>query len=260
MIKNTRRLRMAAGVGGLAVLVAAVIGIALTTPPSGTAVTAGSSTAPSERGIETPPADTSTGLPSSGLQSPSAVPSAAPEDAAGPTPGPAAPAPTPSPDASVDTPPDAAAETPLEPATEIPPAEADVAEPEPNLPPSTPIPSLLTGPLPDSATAENKVVDGFPAGIPVATRSTVSTSDVTVDNERVRASLTATTPTAGIDVLAQYDAAFSTYGFYSADTPAVGGSTAREYNRGAESVTVTVTPSDSGGSGYSILALLVAPE
>jgi hypothetical protein len=122
------------------------------------------------------------------------------------------------------------------------------------------VPALLTGPVPESATAQNKVVDGFPQGIPVAERSTVSSSDVTVENERVRASLTATTPTAGPEILAQYDSALARYGFDPTDAPAVGGSTARSYNRGAESVTVTVTPADGGGSGYSILALLVASE
>jgi len=138
--------------------------------------------------------------------------------------------------------------------------QADRPADETALPPSGPMPTLLSGALPESATAQNEMVDGFPAGIPLAARSTVATSDVTVEDQRVRASLTASTPTSGREVLAGYDVALAEFGFNPADAPAVGGSTARAYNRGAESVTVTVTPTDTGATGYTLLALLVAAD
>lgn len=243
MTKNAHRLRLTAGVGALAVLVAVVIGVALTGPVPGTIGAAGTSPAPSAHPSATATEDGAAGLPSS--TAPSSLPTSAPGAGVDGTVGPDGV----SPDAGQDTPP--------EPATEVPPAVDGPGQSGSALPPSTPIPALLTGPVPDSATAENEIVAGFPTGIPVVDRSTVSSSDVSVENERVRASLTATTPTAGQKVLALYDAALAGYGFNSAESPAVGGSTAREYSRGAESVTVTVTPTATGGSGYTILALLV---
>jgi len=243
-----RRLRLAASLIALTVLVAVVIGVAWATASAG----------PEDSELAGAAPTTSSDVPSTGpsatvpADGPPTIPTSSPGSGDTPPVGPEMPVTTP----------DAGQGSPPEPATEIPPADDGAEAPldTTTLPPSTPRPALFTGPTPDSATAQNKIVDGFPAAIPVAARSTVSTSDISVENDRVRASLTATTPQAGADVLAEYDAALASFGFTPADAPAVGGSTAREYRRGAESVTVTVTPSVTGGSGYTLLALLVASE
>lgn len=241
MTEKTRRLRLAAGVGALTILVAVVIGVALSAPAPGAPGAAESTAEPSAEPTATAPTD--------GAAGPS---SAAPGAETDPATAPAPPSMTATPNDTQETPP--------EPATEIPPVVGDSPAQDTALPPSDPTPALLTGPAPEPATAQNKVVDGFPTGIPLVDQSTVTTSDVTVENERVRASLTATTPTKGPAVFAEYDSALARYGFAPAEAPALGGSTARSYNRGAESVTVTVTPTPTGGSGYTILALLVASE
>jgi hypothetical protein len=150
-------------------------------------------------------------------------------------------------------------DSPVEPGVEFPPEPPEEGA-EVGLPDTPPPPPLLSGPAPEPATALDTVVKGFPAGIPVAGRSAVLSSDVAVEGERVRASLTATTPSAAVEVVTEYDEALAASGFSAADSPAIGGSTARTYGRGAEVVTVTVTPTVTGGSDYSVLALLSTPR
>jgi len=233
---------VAAGVGGVALLAAAVIGIALAN--AAPSLTGPSGAAPSA--VEAPDASAAPG----GSEDASAVPGGPTDGALPVIPG------TP----EVEPPGEPTAGPAEDPASELPPASDGDDSPAEGLPVSPALRSLISGPAPATATAEGALVDGFPDGIPIATRSSVATSDVSVEKQRVRASLTATTPEAGAAVLAEYDTAFAAFGFTPSDTPAGGGSTARAYGRGAESVTVTVTPTATGGSGYTVLALLVAAE
>jgi hypothetical protein len=241
----SRRLRFVASSAAVVVAGAAVLAIA-----AGTA--ASSSTPPPEAAALSEPAATE--------PAPTEPPAAAPQDTAADAPSPAA---QPGPDPLVD-PAGPGGSGPESPGpglgAEIPPVAPVDAAGGPGLPESEVLPPVLTGPAPETATAVGEVVDGFPAAIPIPVGSAVLTSDVAVENQRVRVSVTATTDSSGAEVLGEYDSAFAAEGFLPAEAPAVGGSTARTYSRGSESVTVTVTPVETGGSGYSVLALLVAPE
>ncbi|WEO76916.1 hypothetical protein BJQ94_16400 [Cryobacterium sp. SO2] len=126
------------------------------------------------------------------------------------------------------------------------------------MPPSESVAPLLPAPAPPTATAEGELVAGFPSFIKPAPDSRVSASMVTSEGANVQAAFTATSQKAPETVREYFDEIFGQVALQPAPAPAVGGSTAWVYTRGAESVTVTLTPSAAGGCGYSILATLVA--
>ncbi|MET0956011.1 MAG: hypothetical protein ABWY68_08665 [Cryobacterium sp.] len=137
----------------------------------------------------------------------------------------------------------------------LPPVESNPDEPA--LPPSDPLPPLLKAPAPETATAEGALVAGFPAFITPAPQSTVAASMVASEGANVQAAFSATSRQAAEDVRAYFDKIFGALTLHPSVAPAVGGSSAWVYSRGAESVTVTLTPTASG-CNYSILATFVA--
>jgi hypothetical protein len=238
----TRHLRFAAGWTAVAAAAAAVLAVAVGTAGS-------SATAPQVAAVSSKPSAADRALTPPAASDPTAP---APDAVDADVPDQDAPGAL----VAEAGPEGSASQTPLPaPGAEIPPV---APEEEPGLPESEAQPPMLDGPAPESSTAVNAVVDDFPSGIPIAGRSKVLTSDVAAEDQRVRVSLTAASSSSGADVLAEYDSAFAANGFVPAEAPAIGGSTARAYSRGAESVTVTVTPVAAGGSEYSVLALLVA--
>jgi hypothetical protein len=246
----TRRLRIIAGSVAVVLAGAAVLAVAMGTDTA-------RSSAPREVASS---AESSATEPALALPAPSDSAAVPPEAAEAEAPDQA---PQPGPDPLVGPPvPDVAGPPAPQsgPGAEIPPVASEGAADERVLPESETQPPMLTGPTPATATAVNAVVDGFPEAIPIADRSDVLTSDVAVEDHRVRVSLTATSPSSGADVLAEYDSALAATGFHPAEAPAVGGSTARAYSRGSESVTVTVTPAAAGASRYSVLALILVQE
>ena len=245
-----RRLRFVAGAAAVVVASAAVLAIAIGTEASRSTSPRGTSSSAGPTAAEPTTTVPSAGQPATGAPgaAPTEVPSQGPQPEELLLPGPSVPDPS-------------GSQAPLpETGAEIPPAPPEDAAAEQALPESEAQPPVLVGPKPETATAVGAVVAGFPAGIPVIGGSDVLTSDVAVEDQRVRVSLTATTAASGAEVLTEYDSAFAENGFNAAEAPAVGGSAARAYSRGVESATVTVTPTATGGSEYSVLALLVAQD
>ena len=255
----TRRLRLVAGAAAVVVAGAAVLAIAIGTEASPSAAPRETTAVAEPTAAEPTTTEPTTPVPAADEPATVAPEVTAPEEP-GQDPQPEGDAvPGPSGPETVEA---HGSEPETEPETgaEIPPAPAEDPALDQALPESESEPPVLAGPAPETATAVGAVVAGFPAGIPIMGKSDVLTSDVAVEDQRVRVSLTATTPTSGADVLAEYDSALAANGFTAEDAPAVGGSVARAYSRGSESVTVTVTPTEAGGTGYSVLALLVAQE
>lgn len=164
---------------------------------------------------------------------------------------------------AADLPPDPAApgaggdQLPAETGLEIPPtAPEDAAEPA--LPVSDPLEALMPGPPPATDSETGAVVAGFPAFIEPAPRSTVDSSMVTSEGDRVQAALTASSADSADLVRTHFDTVFAGHNLQPTIAPAVGGSTALAYTRGSESVTVTLTPQAAGGCRYSVLANLDA--
>lgn len=122
---------------------------------------------------------------------------------------------------------------------------------------STPIPPLLTGPAPETASATGSLVAGFPSALPVAKSSTISNSSVASSGTVVQVSLVANTSAASSDLIDYYQAVFAKVGIPGTSVPAVGGSTALSFAHGGDTVTLTVT-STKGGATYSLYGVLDA--
>ena len=126
------------------------------------------------------------------------------------------------------------------------------------LPPAAPLPVLFSEPMPKSASAVGKLVVGFPAVIPVAQGSKIADSSVSSSANMLQATLTAKTSLLPKAVIDFYQSEFAKVSLPGAPLPAVGGSTAFDFARDGNSITLTVTPSSSGGSTYSVLGVLRA--
>ena len=127
------------------------------------------------------------------------------------------------------------------------------------LPPSPPLAPLVTTPLPPTASAAGSLVDGFPlAVIPLNPDTAVQTSSVASAENRLQATLTATTPSAPDAVLEFYRVALAAHNLVDSVAPAATGSTALLFSRGADSILLTVTPTESGATTYSVFGAFTA--
>jgi hypothetical protein len=127
------------------------------------------------------------------------------------------------------------------------------------LPPSPPLPGLVTAPLPPTATATGTLVAGFPASvIPLNPGTTVQSSSVASAEDRLQATLAATTSSTSDAVLEFYRVAFAAQSLVDSVAPAAGESVALLFSRGADTILLTVTPTDSGGSTYSVFGAFTA--
>jgi hypothetical protein len=125
------------------------------------------------------------------------------------------------------------------------------------LPPSKPQAPLFTGPMPKTASAAGSLVEGFPEVIPVAKRSSISTSSVASSGRTLQATLVAKTASNSTDLIGYYTTALAKVGLSANPLPSVGGSTGLSFARGSDSITLTVTPTSSGSS-YSVYGVLSA--
>lgn len=134
-------------------------------------------------------------------------------------------------------------------ATEVMPADPKAT---PALPPSTPLPFPISGPLPASASASGRLVAGFPSDVlPQAPNSRIAASSVAAQASRLQVTLEASTDRAVTELLSFYRTALAKYGMYDAPAPAAAGSTAVTFSRDADSVTITATPA-RGGTSYVV--------
>ena len=128
--------------------------------------------------------------------------------------------------------------------------EAHATKPDPpadTQPESTPLPDLVTLPLPDTSSAVGSVVAGFPDHVlPAAPESTIASSSVAAEGSRLQATLSAETSLTVAEVLDFYRTTLAELGLVAAPVPAVDGSTALAFSRGLNTVTLTATPIESG--------------
>ncbi|TFD79419.1 hypothetical protein [Cryobacterium fucosi] len=141
------------------------------------------------------------------------------------------------------------------------PREADPVAPDAGpgtLPDSKPLAALVTLPLPDTASAVGSIVAGFPTRvIPEAPHSSVGTSSVAAEGSHLQATLAAQTTLTVVEVMDFYRTALAKLGLYDTPAPALDGSTALTFNRGNNTVTISVTAID-GGSRYVVFGAFSA--
>lgn len=139
--------------------------------------------------------------------------------------------------------------------TEVMPANPQAT---PALPPSTPLPYPVSGPLPASASASGRLVAGFPAAVlPQAPDSRIASSSIATQAPRLQVALEAHTGQGVAELLAFYRTALAQYGMYDSPAPAAAGSTAVTFSRDGDSVTVTATP-ETTGTSYVIYGAFTA--
>lgn len=117
-------------------------------------------------------------------------------------------------------------------------------------------PLELPRPLPTSATAEGALVDGFPdAVIRVPDGARIETTGVFVDGVRMQVSLVAESSDGVLETLEFYRDELGPLGFAESSRPAVPGTTAVAFTRGANALLVTARPEGSG-SRFSVTGVL----
>ncbi len=127
------------------------------------------------------------------------------------------------------------------------------------IPKSTPLPYPVTAPLPKSSSASGKLASGYPEKVlPAAPESDVDSSSVSSQGSHLQVTLAATSAKKVDDLLVFYRAALAKYGMYDKAAPAVGGSTAVTFSRDGDSVTLTATPADDGGTSYTLFGAFTA--
>lgn len=113
--------------------------------------------------------------------------------------------------------------------------------------------TLVSSPLPRTATRRGAVVAGFPvAVIPVMAGSSVSSSGVSSTADILRISVVADSPRSPGSVLTFYRKVLSALGFEESTVPAVAGSIASAFTRGADHLVVTGTRTPGQDTTYSL--------
>ncbi|MET4637680.1 hypothetical protein [Mycetocola sp. 2940] len=126
------------------------------------------------------------------------------------------------------------------------------------LPPSPPLPDLVTLPLPPSASETGALAPGYPAGlVPPVPGATVTSSSVASAERHLQVTLAADTSMEATAVLDFYRAAFAANSLVDSVAPAAGGSSALLFSRGSDTVVLTVTPT-AGGSTYGVFGAFSA--
>ncbi|MBK4348504.1 hypothetical protein [Lacisediminihabitans changchengi] len=126
------------------------------------------------------------------------------------------------------------------------------------LPPSAPSAPLVSLPLPASASALKKLVTGFPVAVLVMPSATIVDSSVSSSGDILQATLSAKTTADSDDVITYYEKQFAKVGLVGSSTPASGGSLSYSFVRGSNSIALTVKPSKSGGSTFTLFGVLNA--
>lgn len=136
-----------------------------------------------------------------------------------------------------------------------------------SLPSSTPAtPSLgtpptyvtLTGAMPPNATTTGSLVSGFPTDVvPVPDGIEIVSSSVSSQGDHLQLGLQGSTAAEPSAVAERYTAILTQAGFLATEAPALQGSTARQYNRGSDALTLTLRERVGGGTELSLTGALV---
>ncbi|MEC5184922.1 hypothetical protein RCH12_002393 [Cryobacterium sp. MP_3.1] len=129
-----------------------------------------------------------------------------------------------------------------------------------SLPPSKPRTTLVSLPLPPTASSTGTVVGGFPTDVmPGIPESVIDNTSVATEGDRMQAALEARTSLGTTDVLAFYRQHFAPLGLLESPTTAAKRSTTLSFARGDDSITLAVT-AVAGGSSYVLFGAFTAQD
>lgn len=135
--------------------------------------------------------------------------------------------------------------------------DADPDEPEAGTVGALPsLPALQVAAGTEPASAVGSLVEGFPSEIiSLAPSSTVLSSSVSSDGQRLQAAVEATDTRSVDEVLASYGETLGALGFAASQSPATAGSTAVTFTRSSHVVVVSARP-QSDGALFTVAAVL----
>ncbi|GAA1222236.1 hypothetical protein [Rhodoglobus aureus] len=117
---------------------------------------------------------------------------------------------------------------------------------------------LITGPLPESATAVGELVAGFPTSIiSLPTGAEVVSSAIATEGDRMQATVVATSTASQDEVHRYFERVLTPLGLRGAETPAAPGTTATTWSSGTDSIVVATT-ADEDVTRFSVFALFTA--
>lgn len=124
------------------------------------------------------------------------------------------------------------------------------------LPTSKPNAALVSAPLPKLADASGELAAGYPGeGLPPVDGSKIVSSSVSPQDTILQTTLVANSGSDAPTIKSFYQTHFAPLGFGISEAPAAAGSTAAWFTRGADKITLTVTPVQ-GGSKYILYGVL----
>lgn len=124
--------------------------------------------------------------------------------------------------------------------------------------PSAPAP-LITGTLPEPASAAGEVVDGWPAGVlSMPEGTTIGSTSVSTSGDVLQVAADGITSKPQAEVLASFRQSLVAHGFWSEPAPAADGAMAERFVRGTDTVTVSVSTTGTGNSRFQLLGSLHA--
>lgn len=124
--------------------------------------------------------------------------------------------------------------------------------------PSPPAP-LISKPLPAAASAQGKIVDGFPADALRFPEGTVVVStSVSPAEESLQVAADAIAGLSQDSVAGHFQQVLGGLGFWSEPVPAAAGERALRFSRGTDSVTLTASTTGTGGTRFMLLGNLHA--
>lgn len=124
--------------------------------------------------------------------------------------------------------------------------------------PSPPAP-LISKPLPAAASAQGKIVDGFPADALRFPEGTVVVStSVSPADESLQVAADAIAGLSQDSVAGHFQQVLGGLGFWSEPVPAAAGERALRFSRGTDSVTLTASTTGTGGTRFMLLGNLHA--
>ena len=141
------------------------------------------------------------------------------------------------------------------------PAGREVLPPVSATPSGLPVPSppaaLISAPLPAAASAQGKVVDGYPADVlPFPDGTVFVSTSVSPADGTLQVAADAIVGLSQDSVTGHFQQVLGSRGFWSEPVPAAEGQRALRFGRGTDSVTLTASTTGTGGTRFMLLGNL----
>ena len=117
--------------------------------------------------------------------------------------------------------------------------------------------ALISAPLPAAASAQGKVVDGYPADVlPFPDGTVFVSTSVSPADGTLQVAADAIVGLSQDSVTGHFQQVLGSRGFWSEPVPAAEGQRALRFGRGTDSVTLTASTTGTGGTRFMLLGNL----